>query len=320
MMRAGFLSPSPRPDFRRRPDRSGPGGRGCCRAAGGGRPTWQWLGALLAVVGITALEVSAADYGQPAAGTEPRWEWPSGKRAAVSLTFDDARFSQMDVGLALFERHGARATFYVSPDRLDARLDRWREAVRQGHEIGHHSLSHPCTGNFEFARGNALEDYTLEQMGADLAEATVAIERRLGVRPVSFAYPCGQTFVGRGVNTRSYVPLVARLFASGRLWRCEDTNDPLRYDPAQVMALELDGKTFLEVRPLLERARERGRWLVFAGHEIGTSGHQTTRVDTLEAILAFTGDPANGLWLDTVGAVNRQVQERRALPAGPSTR
>jgi peptidoglycan/xylan/chitin deacetylase (PgdA/CDA1 family) len=276
--------------------------------------------AVLAVVGIATIAGSAADYEPPAAEAEAGLAWPAGKRAAVSLTFDDARFSQMDVGLALFERHGARATFYVSPDRLDARLDRWQEAVRQGHEIGHHSLTHPCTGNFEFARGNALEDYTLERMGADLAEATVAIERRLGVRPVSFAYPCGQTFVGRGVNTRSYVPLVARLFESGRLWLCEDTNDPLRYDPAQVLALELDGKTFLEVRPLLERARERGRWLVFAGHEIGTGGRQTTQVETLEAILTFAADPANGLWLDTVGAINRQVQRGRASPAGPATR
>lgn len=262
------------------------------------------------------LDGSAAEYGAPGAGAETPLAWPSGKRAAVSLTFDDARLSQVDVGLALFQRHGLRATFYVSPDRLDARLDRWKEAVQQGHEIGHHSLTHPCTGNFAFARGNALEDYTLERMGADLAEATVAIERRLGLRPVSFAYPCGQTFVGRGVNTRSYVPLVARLFESGRLWLCEDLNDPLRYDSAQVLAIELDGKTFLEVRPLLERAREQGRWLVFAGHEIGTGGRQTTRVDTLEAILAMAADPANGFWLDTVGVINRYVQEQRGRPAG----
>lgn len=278
--------------------------------------TRRWRFALLATVGLAMLEGSAADYGVAGSGTEAPLAWPSGKRAAVSLTFDDARLSQVDVGLGLFQRHGLRATFYVSPDRLDARLDGWKEAVRQGHEIGHHSLTHPCTGNFEFARGNALEDYTLERMSKDLAEATVAIERQLGLRPVSFAYPCGQTFVGRGVNTRSYVPLVARLFESGRLWLCEDMNDPLRYDPAQVMAIELDGKTFLEVRPLLERAREQGRWLVFAGHEIGPEGRQTTRVDTLEAILAMAADPANGLWLDTVGVINRYVQERRQRPAG----
>ena len=43
----------------------------------------------------------------PGAGAFP---WPDGARAAVSLTFDDARPSQVDVGLPVFDRHGVKVT------------------------------------------------------------------------------------------------------------------------------------------------------------------------------------------------------------------
>jgi len=62
--------------------------------------------------------------------------WPEGKRAAVSLTFDDARPSQIDTGLPLLEKLGVRATFFVSPNNLEKRLEGWKRAAAQGHEIG----------------------------------------------------------------------------------------------------------------------------------------------------------------------------------------
>ena len=37
--------------------------------------------------------------------------WPEGKTAALSLTFDDARLSQVDQGLPLLDSYGVKATF-----------------------------------------------------------------------------------------------------------------------------------------------------------------------------------------------------------------
>ena len=39
--------------------------------------------------------------------------WPEGKKTALSLTFDDARLSQVDQGLPLLDAYGVKATFYV---------------------------------------------------------------------------------------------------------------------------------------------------------------------------------------------------------------
>lgn len=242
--------------------------------------------------------------------------WPEGKSAAISLTFDDARISQVDNGLPILEEYGAKATFYVSIRNLEERPDTWKRAVANGHEIGNHSLTHPCSGNFPFARKRALEDYTLYMMRYEMKEASNIIEHLIGVRPISFAYPCGQKFVGRGRNVRSYVPLVAEEFLAGRGWLDEWANDPIFCDMAQLMGVELDGKDFEQLKGLIDRTRANGGWLIFCGHEIGKGGHQTTRSSTLKAICEYAQDPANGLWLDTVQAVAGYIRNQRTGTGG----
>jgi peptidoglycan/xylan/chitin deacetylase (PgdA/CDA1 family) len=252
----------------------------------------------------------------PALNEREDFSWPEGKRAAISLTFDDARFSQVDRGLSILDEYDARATFYVSIPSLEERLDAWKTAVTKGHEIGNHTLTHPCSGNFTFARERALEDYTLDRMRDELEEANNTIKRLLVVRPVSFAYPCGQKFVGRGRNLKSYVPVVAEMFITGRGWMDEWSNDPAFCDLAQLMGVELDGKDFEQVKQLIDRTLSNGGWLVFCGHEIGEGGHQTTLASTLKAICEYAQDPANGLWLDTVENVARYIIKQRTGTAG----
>lgn len=256
-------------------------------------------------------------YAMPAERTSS-FVWPEGKRAALSLTFDDARLSQADVGLALLDRYNVKATFYVSPDPLQQRLPIWKQALANGHEIGNHSLRHPCTGNFTFAREKALEDYTLEQMAQELEAANNLIESVLGIQPTTFAYPCGQKFVGRGQHLQSYVPLVATMFQAGRGWMDESTNDPTFCDPAQLLGMELDGLDFEQAKKLIDDAVKNGTWLIFAGHEIGEGARQTTRTDTLAAICEYACDPNNGIWIDTVENVTRHVRRTRSQASSRS--
>jgi hypothetical protein len=156
-----------------------------------------------------------------------------------------------------------------------------------------------------------LEDYTLEKMRSELREANRMIKNLIGVTPAVFAYPCGQTFVGRGVQTKSYVPVVAELFSSGRLWLSEGPNDPQFCDMAQLTGIEMDGKNFEQIRPLLERARETGQWVVLAGHEMNDSGDQTTRLAMLRELITYTQNPENGIWLAPVGTISSYIQKQK---------
>ena len=268
----------------------------------------------LITIFISGFFLSAQSYQALEDQDNLEFAWPEGKKMALSLTFDDARLSQADTGIPLFDRYDVKATFYISPESMLERLDIWKEAVENGHDIGNHSMVHPCSGNFQWSRSRALENYTLNDMETELDSASRFIKEYLGVYPVSFAYPCGQTFVGRGINTKSYVPLVASMFDSGRGWLDEGPNDPGFTDMAQLRGVELDGKSFDQILPLIEEAKSSGGWLILAGHEIGSGGRQTSLTETIEEILQYATDPANGIWIDNVGNIASFVIEAR--PAG----
>ncbi len=270
---------------------------------------------LLASISVSALVclfLILSPFELAAQNTAAAFRWPEGKRVAVSLSFDDARASQVDVGVPLFEAHGVKVTFYVNPRSLEKRLDGWKEAAAGGHEIANHSTSHPCTGNFTWSRDHALENYTLAMMEREMDSANADTERLLGVKPTTFAYPCGEKFVGRGAATVSYVPLVAKKFRAGRGFRDEAANDPLFCDFAQLLGVDSDGMTFEEMKQAVLTAAKTGGWLVLAGHEIGKPGNQTTEAAALEQFLKYAKDPANGVWLDTVDAIARYILTQRA--------
>lgn len=265
------------------------------------------------VLFTTGCLASAQDYGRGNSTESERFQWPEGTQMALSLTFDDARFSQVDKGIPLLNKYHISGTFYVSPGAMLERVEDWKNAVEAGHEIGNHTLVHPCSGNFPWARHKALEDYTLEKMAQELDSASMLIQEVLGIWPQAFAYTCGQTYVGRGEDTRSYVPLVSRRFETGRNWMNEGPNDPTYCDLARLNGTELDGKSFEEVLMLIEAAREQGAWLVLAGHEMDEGGRQTSLLSTIEAICKYASDPANGIWIDNVSTIGKYVREKRVL-------
>ena len=231
---------------------------------------------------------------------------------ALSLSFDDARLSQVDTGLALLRKHGVKVTFFLQGNQIEKRLDGWRQAVAEGHEIGNHSMTHPCTGNYEFSRRNALEDYTLQMMEKQLDAANAEINRLLGAKPRTFAYPCGQKFVGRERRAKSYVPSVAKRFLVGRGYLDEAANDPAFCDLAQALGTPFDDMDFEQILKLVEQAAKQGRWIIFVGHEIGERGYQTTDTKALDALCVYAKDPAHGIWLGPVGEVGAYIQEHRA--------
>jgi hypothetical protein len=143
----------------------------------------------------------------------PHWQWPNAAQAAISLTFDDGLRSQLDTAIPRLDERGLRGTFYLNPRGEDwaERLSAWQPAQAAGHEMGNHSIAHPCSLN----TGPVLQSWTLERIERDLLEA----ERRLDVLfpgARSYAYPCYESDVGRGLSRQSYVPVVARHFAAAR--------------------------------------------------------------------------------------------------------
>jgi peptidoglycan-N-acetylglucosamine deacetylase len=227
--------------------------------------------------------------------------WPAPYRCAVSFTFDDARYSQLDVGMPIFEKHDVPATFYVSPKPFIDHATEWSAASQAGHEIGNHTIYHPCCRNFGFSDTRTLESYTLEMIRHDCVEANALIEQHTGNVPQTFAYPCGQTYVGVGVDTRSYVPVIAERFLSARCFAEGAINNPAACNMHQLAAYDSDEATFDTIRKIIDRCAETGGWVIFAGHEIGTLGsRQTTGIEVLDETFSYLAKKLPEAWVATM--------------------
>jgi peptidoglycan/xylan/chitin deacetylase (PgdA/CDA1 family) len=227
------------------------------------------------------------------------------------LSFDDARASQIDTGLPLFKRLGVKVTFYLVPHGVQEQLEGWKQAVTDGHEIANHTLTHPCTGNYPFSRNNALENYDLIRMAKQIDGANDQIQKLLGVKSKTFAYPCGQTFVGRGLDVQSYVPLVAERFLVGRGYLSESSNDPTIVDLSQTMGTAFDGMDFPQMKKVVDDAVKQGRWVIFVGHDIGQRAFQTTDTNAIELLCKYLKEPDNGIWLGTVDEIGEYIHRQR---------
>ena len=236
--------------------------------------------------------------------------WPAGKRCAVSLSFDDGRVTQVDNGVAILDACGVKSTFYVTPPLMEQRLDAWRAAAASGHEIGNHTVTHPCTGNLEFTRGNPIEDYTLTRMDAELSQANAIIEDKLGVSPTTFAYPCGGTFLGRGENAASYIPLVAKRFLAGRGYWEPYPNSPGVCDLAHLLGCSFDALSFEHVKKLIDRTMAEGGWLILVGHDVRAGDWQGVDPEVLTQICAYIMGNEE-IWVDTIARIAAYVRDAR---------
>ena len=264
----------------------------------------------------STLMFSLPVWGQNMPPTRPptnkeAFPWPNGKRAAISLSFDEALPSQIDVGLDLLNKYGVKATFYVVPKGVQEGLEGWKRAVASGHEIGNHTKTHPCTGNYDWSADNAIENYSLQMIAKDIDNASTEIQRLLGVTPKTFAYPCGQMFVGKGRQAKSYVPLVAERFIVGRGPNSDSINNPGFCDLSKVYGMAFNDMDYDDMVRQVAETVHRGWWTIFVGYEISDRrGSQVTTTSALQALCQHITDPSRGIWVDTVEHIGRFIQQQ----------
>src|ERR1700677_4872734 len=99
------------------------------------------IGVFLFCINLWNATVSVAQSSQSAnSQTGNSFHWPEGHKAAVSLSFDDARASQVDTGLPLFKRLGVKVTFYLVPHGVQDRLEGCNHTLNAAYEIANHTL------------------------------------------------------------------------------------------------------------------------------------------------------------------------------------
>ena len=92
---------------------------------------------------LTACQNTTPAFSQE---TDQQMIWPEGRKIAVSLSYDDALNTQLDNALPALNKHKFKASFYVLPNSevMSERMQEWKAAAQNGHELGNHTVYHPC--------------------------------------------------------------------------------------------------------------------------------------------------------------------------------
>ena len=234
--------------------------------------------------------------------------WPAGKTYAVSLTYDDGLRSQVEIALPALKAAGLRGTFFSSgmPGGMDDAGIRALHAA--GQELAAHTLVHPCGRGPNSKPGTSLEDYDDKRMAAELDKNIDNLVSYGTLRDqVSFAYPCGQNYVGE--DKHSYVPLVQRRFVGARgVW--DTLADPMKVDLYNTPGLHGDKGAVGLLKDIHQAARE-GAWAVFLFHGVGGDYLITSASDHQTLVNALKSDPH--AWVAPFGEVARWIRDHRAL-------
>lgn len=120
-----------------------------------------------------------------------------GKKAAVVITYDDAIDQHLDNAAPLLDSLGLKASFYItafSPS-VQSRMEEWKNLSNSGHELGNHTLFHPCVGKLpgrEFVSDDYdLSRYTIKRIQDEARMTNLFLQALDGKKQRTFAFTCG---------------------------------------------------------------------------------------------------------------------------------
>src|SRR5690606_11284956 len=187
-------------------------------------------------MGVACAALALALAGSDAMAADEAFPWPQGQRAAVSLAYDDAVPTHLDVAIPALDRHGLKGSFYLilAAEPVRARLPEWRAAARNGHELGNHSLFHQCSargaGREWVQPAQDLDAASVAQMRAQVEVANTMLHAIAGSSEFTFTAPCGDRLARDG----DYIGEVAGLFLGIKLVGGTVVPDMWTLDPAAV--------------------------------------------------------------------------------------
>ncbi|MGV8137493.1 MAG: polysaccharide deacetylase family protein [Mangrovibacterium sp.] len=244
--------------------------------------------------------------------TTARIKWPDGKKAAIVLTYDDGLDSHLNIAVPQLDTFGFKGTFFLYGYLSENRFAAWKEVSEHGHELGNHSLFHPCKGNDSKPGSSRFlsENYDVPSMLREIEVMNKLLFAITGKQPASYAYPCSETMVG-GVDYAD------SLKASGLLRQARTGGD-------RVIVTAYPDLNFYKipgysVRPgsvssnligYAEDVLKQGGFGVYIFHGIGGDYLSLDAQEHL-SLLKYLNEHRDEIWVTTFSEVMEYIHEKR---------
>lgn len=264
---------------------------------------------LMVLALIVALPAAAA--GKAIAPPAP-FHWPHGERAAVSLSYDDAIDSQLDNAVPSLDRHGLKASFYLtlSSPSLAKRLPEWRALAARGHELGNHTLFHQCArslpGHEWVLPENDLEHTPAAAMAAQVRLGNTMLQAIDGRTERTFTLPCGD----RLASGTPFLPLIAPEFVAIKAGDGGVVPDMATLDLHNVGVTAPVGLSGAQLIALVQAAETRGTMINFTFHGIG-GDYLVESTQAHDELLDYLAAHRDRVWTATFLDIAKHVAATR---------
>jgi peptidoglycan/xylan/chitin deacetylase (PgdA/CDA1 family) len=226
----------------------------------------------------------------------------NGKHCAVSLTYDDALPGHLDRVIPVLDSLGFKGTFYISCNSgtLNNRINDWRKAATNGHELGNHTLFHPCIAKMkdrdysswvapEYDMGN----YSIKRIVDEINMANTLLKAIDGKSKRTIAYPCGDCVL----RDTSYIPYIKSSFVGGR----NGAGSSLKIEDISVYQINAvgigDNYSSEMLIDLVKKAQETGTLVVFLFHGVGGGHNANVAMNKHNDLVKYIKQNEKEIWV-----------------------
>jgi len=229
-----------------------------------------------------------------------RMIWPNHAKAAVSLAYDDALNSQLDHALPALNKLNLKASFYLtlSSPTVSNRLEEWRTAAKQGHELGNHTINHACQGSLAgrdwVPAHNDLDNKFYREIIQEINTANTFLKAIDGETVRTFTVPCSDQFV----DNKNYVHALHNTFVGikSHVGNVPQNRQSIKIMDAAVWAPS--GKSGAELIAYAQKAALYGTIANFTFHGVG-GDHLSISKQAHQALLNHLTNNKDIYWVDT---------------------
>jgi len=236
----------------------------------------------------------------------PAWR---GKKAAVVLTYDDALNVHLDNAIPLLDSLGLKGTFYLTAfaPAIKNRIGDWRKVAANGHELGNHTLFHPCIGGKgrEWVNSeNDMNNYSLVRMMNEIRMTNVFLQALDGKTTRTFAFTCGDMKIGDSL----FINGMKDDFIAARAVRHE-MHKIGEIDRYNVDCYAVNGETGAQMIEWVKKAVETNSLLVILFHGVGGEHSLNVSLEAHRELLQYLKRNENDLMVGTMLDVAEYIRE-----------
>jgi sialate O-acetylesterase len=220
-----------------------------------------------------------------------------GKKCAVVLTYDDAINQHLDNAIPVLDSLGLKATFYLTAfsTSMQTRLNDWKKLAVHGHELGNHTLYHPCIGGKGrewVSKEYDMSTYTVRRMVDETRMTNVFLQALDGKTKRTFAFTCGDMKIGDS----SFINGMKNDFIAARAVR-NQMHKINEVDLYNVDCYMVNGETADQMIEWTKKAVETNSLLVILFHGVGGGNSLNVSVPAHREFLEYLKQNEKDIWI-----------------------